>query len=182
MGQPGRHNDKMERSAMKDENGQADQLGDVLSFMRALWAVDHSLRSASKKMKSRVGLTGPQRLAVRIVGRFPDATAGEIAKVLHVHPSTLTGVLDRLTRSGLVRRKADPADGRCSRFELTDKGKLADRARAGTVEDRVRAVLARLPETEIAVTRRVLERLAGELAGEAPPRRTGLATARSYRR
>ena len=66
--------------------------------MRALWAVDHALRSASKRMKNRVGLTGPQRLAVRIVGRFPNATAGEITKVLHVHPSTLTGILARLER------------------------------------------------------------------------------------
>ena len=151
---------------MKAETGRDDDLGDVLGFMRALWAVDHALRGASKRMKSRVGLSGPQRLAVRIVGRFPNAAAGEIADVLHVHPSTLTGVFARLVRSGLVHRKADPEDGRRARFELTDKGRQANRTRAGTVEDVVRRVLAELPNVEVAVARKVLERLAGELALE----------------
>ncbi len=143
-----------------------DELGAVLGFMRALWAVDHALRLASTQMKRRVGLTGPQRLVVRIVGRFPNATAGEIAALLHVHPSTLTGVLDRLDRSGLLRRRADPMDGRRARFELTAAGKLADRARAGTVEDRVRRVLAALPQEEVAVARKVLEHLAAETIGK----------------
>lgn len=151
---------------MKKDRDQDDDLGDVLGFMRALWAVDHALRAASKKMKSRVGLSGPQRLAVRIVGRFPNATAGEIAAVLHVHPSTLTGVFARLTRSGLVYRKADQEDGRRARFELTEKGLRADRSHVGTVEDRVRRVLTGLPKDQVAVTRRVLERLGTELADQ----------------
>jgi DNA-binding MarR family transcriptional regulator len=146
-------------------------MGNVLGFMRALWAVDNGLRSASKRMKHLVGLTGPQRLVVRIVGRFPEAGAGEIADLLHVHPSTLTGVLDRLERSGLLKRNADPRDGRRARFGLTEKGKVADRARAGTIEEQVRRVLAQVPKDEVAVARQVLERLAGELKGGTTPAR-----------
>ena len=35
---------------------------------------------------------------------------------MHVHPSTLTGILKRLERQGLVERRADPRDGRRALF------------------------------------------------------------------
>jgi DNA-binding MarR family transcriptional regulator len=83
------------------ETGGADDrreppLGAVLDFMRLLWAVDHALQSASKRMEANFGMTGPQRLVVRIVGRFPGTPAGRVSQILHVHPSTLTGILKRL--------------------------------------------------------------------------------------
>src|SRR2546421_7190843 len=51
-------------------------------------------------------LTGPQRLVMRIVGRFPGIAAGRVAQILHVHPSTLTGILKRLEARGLLQRRA----------------------------------------------------------------------------
>ena len=146
--------------------GDGEGLGYVLGFMRSLWALDHALRRASKEMKRRIGLTGPQRLALRVVEQFPQSTAGEIARVLHVHPSTLTGVLDRLGSSGLLRRKTDSNDRRRARFELTAMGERAVRARAGTVEERVRRALQGVPADDIRVARGVLKHLAEEFTNE----------------
>ena len=84
------------------------RLGEVLDFMRLIWALDHALQKTSKRMRSAIGVTGPQRLVVRIVARFPGIPAGQIAQLLHVHPSTLSGILKRLERQGLVRRRPDP--------------------------------------------------------------------------
>lgn len=149
-------------------------LGPGLGFMRALWAVDHELRSAGTRMRRRLGVTGPQRLVVRIVGRFPGCTAGEVATLLHVDPSTLTGVLARLTRRGLLRRRTDPEDRRRARFELTPRGRSLDRDQAGTVEAAVRRVLAGLAEPQLRTARLVLDTLARELAADAsePPAHT----------
>ncbi len=138
-------------------------LGPVLEFMRLLWAVDHGLTSISKKMDRTLGVTGPQRLVVRLVGRRPGISAGLLAETLHVHPSTLTGVLKRLTEREILERRPDPADSRRALFRLTRKGAQLDRLRAGTVEERVRAALARLPDEDLAATGRVLEHLARSL-------------------
>ena len=46
----------------------ARRLGRVLEFMRVLWAVDHALQSTSKWMEVRLGVTGPQRLVIRMIG------------------------------------------------------------------------------------------------------------------
>lgn len=141
----------------------ADQLGPVLEFMKQLWAVDHGLQSVSKRMESRFGITGPQRLVVRIVGRFPGISAGALAEVLHVHPSTLTGVLRRLETRGMLVRRTDPKDARRALFGLTPRGRKMDTLRTGTVEQAVRRVLTRMPDDAIAAER-ILSAIAAELA------------------
>jgi DNA-binding MarR family transcriptional regulator len=148
----------------------ADQLGPVLEFMKQLWALDHGLQSASKRMESRFGITGPQRLVVRIVGRFPGISAGALADVLRVHPSTLTGVLRRLETRGMLLRRSDPRDARRALFGLTPRGRKMDTLRTGTVEQAVRRVLQRLPE-DIPAAERILTALAAEF-GKPPDEST----------
>ncbi len=145
---------------------EADQreLGQVLEFMQALWAVDHELQSSSKRQEATTGVTGPQRLVIRMVGRFPGITAGQVSQILHLHPSTLTGVLKRLEAHGLLERRADPADARRARLALTSQGRNTDAVRGGTVEAGVRRALAKLSPRSVAVAREVLERLAAELS------------------
>lgn len=149
-------------------------LGEVLEFMRLLWAVDHGLQSTSKRMESKLGLTGPQRLVIRLVGRFPGITAGKLANILHVHPSTLTGVLKRLEKRGLLERKADPLDGRKALFALTEPGRLLDIPSEGTVEAAVQRALARIPRAHILGTQEVLTTLAEELGSASAPETTPL--------
>lgn len=140
------------------------ELGQVLEFMQALWAVDHELQSSSKRQEAQTGVTGPQRLVIRMVGRFPGIAAGKVSEILHLHPSTLTGVLKRLETRGLLERHVDPADGRRALLTLTEKGRAIDAARGGTVEASVRRALGKLPARSVATAREVLERLAAELA------------------
>jgi DNA-binding MarR family transcriptional regulator len=151
------------------EKARGPQLGEVLEFMRLLWAVDHGLQSTSKRMESTLGITGPQRLVLRLVGRFPGITAGNLAQILHVHPSTLTGVLKRLEKRGLLERKSDPLDGRKALFALTDAGRTLDVPSTGTVESAVQRVLSKLSRTRILHTQDVLTALAEELGGTATP-------------
>ncbi len=145
-------------------NGQPS-LGPLLDFIRLLWQVDHGLNSRSKRMRLQFGVTGPQRFAVRIVSRFPGISAGELAGLLHVHPSTLTGVLDRLVRRGLLSRRPDPDDARRALLRVTASGRRVGRLRAGTIEAGVRSALARLQPAQLAGARAALETLAQALDG-----------------
>ena len=138
----------------------------VLNFMRLLWAVDHGLQRRSKQMEATLGVTGPQRLAIRLVARFPEITAGELAQMLHVHPSTLTGVLQRLVTRGILLREQDPDDGRRARFRVTAKGRKIDGLRTGTAEALVTEALAKVEQGEIEAAERVLAAIAETLAGD----------------
>ena len=156
----------MNRRARRALEPPLPPLGEVLDFMRLIWAVDHALQKASKRMKSTLGVTGPQRLVIRIVARFPGLPAGRIADLLHVHPSTLTGVLKRLERQALIRRLADPRDGRRALVGITEKGRRINATVAGTVEARVEEVLARASTRQVESARVVLARIAEALGGE----------------
>ncbi len=163
-------------AAEEADDGASFELGEVLEFMRLLWGVNHGLEASSKQMDSQIGVTGPQRLVVRIVGRNPGISAGSLARVMHVHPSTLTGVLSRLEGRGLLARTVDPGDGRRALFGLTARGKELDAMRSGTVEARVRGALAKLPAPRVKAAQEVLEALAKALQ-PAPARTTPLADA-----
>ena len=94
------------------------QLEPVLDFMRLLWSVEHGLQRMSKRMESELGITGPQRLVLRVVGQFPGLSAGELAHIVRLHPSTITGILQRLVARGLLERERDPSDSRRARLRL----------------------------------------------------------------
>jgi hypothetical protein len=67
--------------------GSSPKADPVLDFLRLMWAVDHELQSVSKRMLVELGLTGPQRLAVRFIARQPGLAAGELADLLHLDPA-----------------------------------------------------------------------------------------------
>jgi len=117
-------------------------------------------------MKSAIGVTGPQRLVIRIVARFPGIPAGQIAQLLHVHPSTLTGILKRLERQGLIRRRPDPKDRRRAFLGVTENGRRIDVAGAGTVEAAAKRVLSRTPRAKIESTKEILMAFAAALGAQ----------------
>ena len=118
--------------------------GATLQFMQHMWELVHALDVRSKRMVKSVGVTGPQRLVVRMVGQRANQTASEIAATLNMHPSTLTGLLARLEGRGLLVRTIDVDDRRRARFELTVAGKKIDKLQRGTVEAAVRRAIARI--------------------------------------
>lgn len=138
----------------------------VLEFIRLMWSVDHELQTVSKRMVSRIGLTAPQRLAVRFVGRNPDVTPGALAALLHLHPGTVTGIVRRLELGGLVVRTRSTEDTRRVHLRLTPRGQAVNRRQKGTVEAAVRRVTAQLTPRQLAAASQLLRRLAAELAAE----------------
>jgi DNA-binding MarR family transcriptional regulator len=139
-------------------------LGSTLDFMRVLWAMDHGLQRRSKRMEVELGVTGMQRVVIRLIGRFPAITAGRLAELLHVHPRTLTGVLKRCVDRGFVARERDRTDARVAHFTLTAEGMKIDGSQAGTIEAAVRRALSRLDSAQVDAARAVLSALVDELA------------------
>src|SRR5688572_25994728 len=144
----------------------AEDRDPVLEFIRLMWSVDHELQRVSKRMVSRIGLTAPQRLAVRFIGRNVDVTPGALADLLHMHPGTVTGIVRHLERAGLVVGTRDTADTRRIHLRLTTRGRGVDRQQKGTVEAAVRRALAGLSPAQLSRASHVMQQLAEELAAE----------------
>ena len=139
-------------------------LDDALEFLRVLWGVEEALRDRSRRMVRSLGVTGPQRLVLRVVGKFPGISAGELAEALRLHPSTITGILQRLGKRRLLKRTPDPKDARRVLLRLTTGGEEIAAERSGTVEEAVLRLFDEVSEAQRGVARGVLERFAEFLA------------------
>jgi len=154
---------KARRDVAPDDSARFPPLGGVLEFMSLIWELDHSLQKTSKRMVSRLGVTAPQRLVIRVAARFPGITAGQMAGLLHLDPGTLSGILERLERKGLLARRVDSRDQRRIRLGLTRKGRLLDVESEGTVESAVRAALSRLAKGKVEIAAEVLREISASL-------------------
>ena len=140
--------------------------GETLQFMQHMWELVHALDVRSKRMVKQVGVTGPQRYVIRIIGQKANQTASQLAATLGKHPSTLTGVLARLEGRGLILRTEDAEDRRRARFTLTAGGRKIDKLQRGTVEAAVRRALARSKDVDVEGTRETIGLLVEELERE----------------
>ncbi len=76
----------------------------------------------SQAVAEKVGLSPTDLLAMDLISRDGHVTAGQIAGHLHLTTGAITGLIDRLERSGFARRRADPEDRRRVVVVPTPKG------------------------------------------------------------
>lgn len=143
---------------------QEDGLGSGLDFLRELWALDHALQKLSKRMERTIGVSGPQRLALRLVARFPGLPAGRLARLLHLHPSTVSGLVKRLSDRGLVHRSSDGPDRRRTQLRVTPAGIELLSLSQPTIESAVLQALARVPPRRIEAALKVMASVSVSLA------------------
>jgi DNA-binding MarR family transcriptional regulator len=98
-----------------------------------------------------------------VVGQFPGLSAGELAHIVRLHPSTITGILQRLVAKGFLERTRDPGDSRRARLRLKPGAVVHTRTSPGTVEKVVTQVLNRIGASNVRAARRVLAEIAQEL-------------------
>lgn len=84
-------------------------------------------------------------------------TAGELGARLELSSGAVTGLVDRLERAGHVERTHDPGDRRRIRVRMTAQAQGLAHAHFGAYVERLRAVMADVPDTD-------LERIADFLA------------------
>jgi len=68
------------------------------------------------------GLSDQQWRVLRVLGEHGTVETGRVAREAFILGPSLTGMLARMERDGLVRRERDPADQRRTVVEATPKG------------------------------------------------------------
>lgn len=83
-------------------------------------------RRLTKGMAREVGLTGPQLTVIKLLESFENLSLSSLSERIRAQNSTVTGIIDRMEREGLVRRERSTTDRRVVHIRLSDKGqKLA---------------------------------------------------------
>jgi len=77
------------------------------------------LRKPAEAEFARGGLTGPQRAVMHCLVNSDGLSLKELSRQVGLAHSTVSGIVDRLQKQGLVERKADHADARISRIKAS---------------------------------------------------------------
>jgi DNA-binding MarR family transcriptional regulator len=113
-------------------------------ILRAIRRIVQGITIHSKQLYRQTGLTVPQLLCLRAIAEAGDEqiTAAQVSRSIRIGPATVTGILDRLERSDLIRRERRSRDRRKISLVLTAKGKerLATRSLQDRLVSRVMAL------------------------------------------
>jgi DNA-binding MarR family transcriptional regulator len=101
--------------------GETGEIGVVAALVRSAYLVNAVYAESSREH----GLT-PQQGQLLCVLMAQPRGMGDLGATLGLAKSSVTGLVDRTERNGLVRREPDPQDTRAVRVALTPQGsKLA---------------------------------------------------------
>ena len=95
----------------------------IFETMQSLRRIFKALQNYSHEVSHQYGITGPQLWVLKTVFKNGGLPLGELSQKMYLHPSTITGVVDRLEKKGYVSRDRDQEDRRVVMVQLTPKGK-----------------------------------------------------------
>ena len=132
----------------------------------ALRRIVRAIDLHSRHLVERFSVTGPQLIALQELARLGQVPVGVLARNVHVSHPTMTGILDRLEKRGLVQRTRDTEDRRRMTAAPTAAGlKLLDSA-PSPLQDRFRSEFAKLEEWEQTHMLATLQRIAAMMDAE----------------
>ena len=94
----------------------------VISIEKYLRKVDYSIRKKGREILSDFDITVPQFSALQILIYNETLTIGELSKKMDLACSTITDLVDRMEKTGLVARKRDENDKRVVIVDVLPKG------------------------------------------------------------
>lgn len=83
-------------------------------------------------------------------------SATELGRRAGLEPSSMTGLLDRMERDGLIQRLPDPDDRRVQRIVPTEAGQRVEKPVLLVVDQMLKAVTEGISPDDLAVTTRTL--------------------------
>ena len=103
----------------------------------------------TSKMSRQYGLTGSQSGVLRCLIQEGSQSSAELSRQLHVTPSNITGIIDRLEKKGLVERIRKAGDRRVAIIQLTEAGKTLSKQLPDPIEIKLISELGDLEPDQV---------------------------------
>ena len=128
----------------------------------AILALHRATHATLHKLTTRLADLNLPAADINALANLADGTGrtvGALATATGTRPSTLTSLLDRLTRRGYTVRETDPADRRSFVVRLTPDGLAAAQRAAAAIADLERQALATMTSAQRAGFHAVIDAL-----------------------
>jgi DNA-binding MarR family transcriptional regulator len=95
---------------------------EVDQILEAILYLYTESRRITKEVARQAELTGPQLTVLKMLEGVGDLSLSGLSERIRAQNSTVTGIIDRMEREGLVARVRSTEDRRVVHIRLTDKG------------------------------------------------------------
>lgn len=135
-------------------------MNSIEAVLVALRRVIRATDLHSKHLAKTTGLTAPQILLLQTIRDQGEVTIGEIANEMSLSQATVTTIIDRLEKRGLVYRKRSETDKRKVHAHLTDEAVETLKSAPIPLQDQFARQYAGLQEWEQTMIISSLQRVA----------------------
>jgi len=138
---------------------------DVDAILDAMVYLYAESRRVTRAVAEQYGLTGSQLLVLKMLEPVGQLSLSDLSGRIRAKNSTVTGIIDRMERAGIVLRRRSDEDRRVIHIALTAKGKkLALGAKTDPMH-LFRALLEDLSLRDAADLERIMTKLASRVRG-----------------
>lgn len=124
-----------------------------IRILSALRRITRAIAVHSRQLATYNNVTAPQLICLSGIVENGPITATEISRKIHVSPSTVVGILDRLEDKGWIRRERGREDRRIVFVTATEAGAELVRVTPSPIQTTLSDALKDLPEAEqVAIT------------------------------
>lgn len=145
-------------ASLPGTNPQATAVYD-LRILRALRRIMRSVEQYSRQLAATSQITAPQLICLMEIAGSGPMTATAISRAVHLSPSTVVGIIDRLEEKGWVVRARDTSDRRVVHVAVTAQGEALLEHAPSPLQRTLAEALNGLPELEQATIALSLERV-----------------------
>jgi DNA-binding MarR family transcriptional regulator len=132
----------------------------ITEIMQSLRRIIKAIENYSNEVSGNFGITGPQLWALKTISQHEELFLGELSKGMYLHPSTITGLIDRLEKKGFVERYRDQGDRRVIKLRLTPSGKDLIRRTPNPIQGKMIYGLRKLKRAELSSIHESIRKLA----------------------
>jgi len=131
----------------------------VLQIAKRLRQITHEVDRYSKYLQESYQITIPQLVCLREIHDHGPVSLSALSRIVYVNSSTVTGIVDRLEKRELVRRRRMSKDRRQIHVEITEQGLQFIAHAPAPLEERFAQRLKRLDGDEIKALLLAIEKL-----------------------
>lgn len=136
-----------------------------LSVLQRFRVLIRTAQRHSQWVERQSGVTGAQLWAMCELAEQPGLRVGELAKLMALHQSTASNMIDKLESAGLVRKERTAADQRVVRLYLTQAGASLLETAPSPARGVLPEALRMLPEEELEKLQHELDLLLARIRG-----------------
>ncbi len=134
---------------------------DTTEILIKIRKIVRSVDIESKKVQKEYGVTIPQVLCLNFLRESPNyqATQGEIREFINLNSSTVSGIINRLEKKGLLARLPKSGDKRVVNIALTSAGDKLLKTIPSLLHEQLSEKLQKLEQSELNKVEESLETL-----------------------